>query len=444
MSSTSKVIYWSIVVSLGGFLFGFDTAVISGAEQRIQQVWGLSDVLIGQIVAVGLYGTVVGALGAGKIADILGRKKLLIWIAFLYLVSAVGSAMAPEVVSLMIFRFVGGLGVGASSVVAPMYISEISPALLRGRLTALFQFNLVVGILAAYFSNYWIGDMGEQTWRIMLGVEVLPAVVFSTLIFTVPRSPRWLITKAGKDDEALQVLKRIDPAQAETTFEAIKSSDTIKEAVGLKVFFSGAYKWPLILAFLIAFFNQVSGINAVIYYSPRIFKLAGMADSSSMLSSVGIGVINLVFTIVGMMLIDRLGRRFLMYVGSVGYIVSLSIVSYAFFYEAFDGYMVPIWLFVFIASHAVGQGAVIWVFISEVFPNEVRGLGQSWGCGTHWVLAAVIAATFPMLSSWLGGGLVFLVFAMMMVLQLLFVWKWMPETKGKSLEEIEQIMLQKA
>jgi len=434
----NKVLKWSLVASMGGFLFGFDTAVISGAEQAIQQQWSLSNTMIGQVVAMGLYGTVAGALLAGYLADRFGRKRLLIHIAILYLVSAIGSALAPDVISLMIFRLIGGLGVGASSVAAPMYIAEIAPPEQRGRLTALFQFNLVAGILIAYISNYLIGDGGEIGWRLMLGVEIIPSIIFSILIFTVPRSPRWLVTKGNNLEEARKVLQLIDPTSADRTLDEIKHSDTIKESVGLRHFLSGKYSFPILLAFLIAFFNQVSGINAVIYYAPRIFDLTGMDASSSLLSSAGIGLVNLIFTMVGLSLIDKMGRRFLMYVGSIGYIISLSFVAYAFFTSSFGGVMVPVWLFVFIASHAIGQGAVIWVFISEVFPNEVRGFGQSFGCGTHWVMAALIAGIFPSIVTQVGGGPIFLFFAFMMVLQLIFVWRLMPETNGRSLESLEK------
>lgn len=433
-----RVLRWSLIVALGGFLFGFDTAVISGAEQAIQSQWKLTDTMIGQVVAMGLYGTVIGALVAGFLADRYGRKYILICISILYLLSAIGSALAPEVYSLMAFRLLGGLGVGASSVVAPMYISEIAPPEKRGRLTALFQFNLVVGILLAYISNFLIGNPGEMGWRFMLGVEVIPAIAFVLFIFTVPRSPRWLVTKLGDKVEALRVLQLIDASKANLILSEIEDTNTIKEPTGLRHFFSGKYNFPILLAFLFAFFNQVSGINAVIYYAPRIFKMTGMAVDTSLLSSAGIGFVNLVFTLIGLALIDKLGRRFLMYVGSLGYIISLSMVSVAFYTASFDGFMVPIWLFVFIASHAIGQGAVIWVFISEVFPNEVRGFGQSLGCGTHWVLAAIIAGIFPYVVGLIGGGPIFAIFAVMMVLQLLFVWRMMPETKGVSLELLEK------
>ncbi len=440
MQNNSKLTFWSITVALGGFLFGFDTAVISGGEQAIQKLWGLSDAMIGQMVAMALYGTIIGALFGGIPADRMGRKKSLIWVAVLYFVSAVGSALAPEIYSLMFFRFIGGLGVGASSVVAPMYISEIAPADRRGRLTALFQFNIVLGILIAFFSNYLIGTANADAWRWMLGVEGFPAAAFVIMILFVPESPRWLILRRGAMEEARRILAIINPATVEENLAAIESTD-LHHKSGMRDFFSGRYNFPILLAFLFAFFNQVSGINAVIYFAPRIFNMTGMGDESALLSSVGIGVVNLVFTLVGMALIDRQGRRFLMYIGSLGYILSLSLVSWAFFTDTFTGLTVPILLFVFIASHAIGQGAVIWVFISEIFPNEVRAYGNSLGSGTHWVFAALIAGNFVHFEGMFGGGPIFAFFALMMVLQLLFVWKMMPETKGVSLEELERRLI---
>lgn len=442
MQNNSKLIFWSITVALGGFLFGFDTAVISGGEQAIQKLWNLSDAMIGQMVAMALYGTIIGALFGGIPADRIGRKKSLIWVAVLYFVSAAGSALAPEIYSLMFFRFIGGLGVGASSVVAPMYISEISPAGKRGQLTALFQFNIVLGILVAFFSNYLIGTANADAWRWMLGVEVFPAAAFVGMIFLVPESPRWLIVKKGRVAEARRTLAIINPTTVESSLAAITASDTTHHAsIGFRDFFAGRYNWPILLAFLVALFNQFSGINAVIYFAPRIFSKTGMGDEAALLSSVGIGVVNLVFTMLGLVLIDRMGRRFLMYIGSLGYIISLSLVAWAFFTNTFVGYSVPGLLFVFIAAHAIGQGAVIWVFISEIFPNEVRAYGNSLGSGTHWVFAALIAGNFVHLEGLFGGGPIFAFFAFMMVLQLLFVWRMMPETKGVSLEELQKQLM---
>ncbi|MCR9103071.1 MAG: sugar porter family MFS transporter [bacterium] len=435
-----NVIFWSFTVALGGFLFGFDTAVISGAEGAIQKVWGLSNTMVGQMVAMALYGTVIGALLGGWPAERFGRKTSLFWIGVLYLISAAGSALAPDVYSLMFFRFIGGLGVGASSVVAPMYITEVAPKEQRGRLVAFFQFNIVLGIMVAYVSNWLIGS---GSWRLMLGVETLPALAFVLLILKVPRSPRWLVVKRDAHDEALEVLQRINPETANQELAAIEHAHENARAGGLRAFLSGIYNRPILLAFLFAFFNQVSGINAVIYYAPRIFKLAGLEESAALLASTGIGTINLVFTLIGMSLIDGFGRRKLMYIGSLGYIVSLSAVAYAFYSGVSGGYTVPFWLFVFIASHAIGQGAVIWVFISEIFPNEVRSFGNSLGSGTHWVFAALIAGTFPYLTGVMEEYAIFALFAGLMVLQLLFVAFMMPETKGVSLEELQERLMKK-
>ena len=358
----TKIVLWSVFVAFGGFVFGFDTAVISGAEQEIQNLWDLSDTMIGQTVAMALYGTVIGALLGGFPSESLGRKKTLIWIAVLYLVSAIGSAIAPEVYSLMFFRFIGGLAVGASSVTAPMYISEISPASKRGQLTALFQLNIVIGILIAYLSNYFIGGASDGNWRFMLGIESIPAALFLFMIFLVPRSPRWLILKKGEIDEARQVLKEIDPKTVEENIIQIQSSIfKNNSSKSFKEFVSGKYNFSILLAFLIAFFNQLSGINAVIYYSPRIFAETGMGESAALLSSVGVGVINLIATLVGIYLIDKMGRKFLMYICSFGYILTLGFISLA-FYTGFGAgtLLIPSLVFTFIASHAIGQGAVIW------------------------------------------------------------------------------------
>ncbi len=429
-----RLIAWSVIVALGGFLFGFDTAVISGGEQAIQAEWGLSDALVGQTVAMALYGTVIGALFGGWPADRYGRQRSLVWVGVLFLVSAIGSALAPDVYTLMAARFVGGLGVGASSVVAPMYISEIAPKEMRGRLVAVFQLNIVAGIMAAYISNYLVAG---NSWRVMLGIEILPALLYVVLITQVPRSPRWLVLKAKRDAEALAVLERIyPPADAAAELAQIRASDApAAPTQGLGEFFSGRYKWPILLAFLFAFFNQTSGINAIIYYAPRIFTMTGLGADAALLASAGVGAFNLAFTFVGMLLIDRLGRRTLMLIGSVGLILALGLTARAFVTEEFAA--VPYLIFAYISFFAMSQGAVIWVFISEIFPNEVRAFGNSFGCGTHWVFAAVIASAFPPVAAAVGGEWLFGFFTGMMVLQLGYVAFLMPETKGKSLEELE-------
>ena len=425
----------AIVAALGGFLFGFDTAVISGAEQSIQRLWALDDMSHGMAVAIALYGTVIGALIGGLPANALGRKKTLFWVGVLYLVSAVGSALAPDINSFMVFRFLGGLGVGASSVAGPLYISEIAPAKRRGRLTALYQFNVVAGIVIAYISNYFLADIGEIAWRWMLGVEAFPALLYSALVLFIPESPRWLMFKKGATDEARAILTKADPENVEESMEAIRQSISEKASVPAEPFFSRKYMFPISLAFLIAFFNQMAGINAIIYYAPRIFEMTGLGTGSALLSTVGIGLINLTFTIVAISLIDSFGRRMLMFIGSLGLIATLGLVSSAFYLDSYEG--VPIYLFVYIAFFALSQGSICWVFIAEVFPNKVRAQGQSLGSSTHWLLAAIIATIFPYFTNTFGGGPVFLFFTFMMILQLLWVWKIMPETKGRSLEELE-------
>jgi sugar porter (SP) family MFS transporter len=434
-----NVFFWSIVVALGGFLFGFDTAVISGAEKAIQQVWHLNSVEHGFTIAIALIGTVFGAISGGIPSDKLGRRRTLIWIAVLYFVSALGAALTPAWVPFMIFRFLGGLGVGASSVTAPLYISEVSPPKSRGRMVALFQFNIVFGILIAYLSNYLLAGINDQDWRWMLGIQVVPAAAFFLLLFRVPESPRWLLGQ-GRVEEGRRVLGLIDPATADQDVTAILTSNAANETSNDSLF-SRAYREPVVLAVLFAFFNQVSGINAIIYYAPRIFEMTGLGKGSALLSSAGVGLVNFAFTLLAMNFIDRFGRRKLMLIGSVGLIVTLGLVARAFYTEQFGGVLVPVLLFVYIAFFAFSQGAVIWVFISEIFPNSVRGKGQALGSSTHWVMAALIAFTFPYFAEHLGGGNTFAFFCAMMVLQLIFVWRFMPETKGTSLEQLEKTLV---
>lgn len=436
----AKLILWSIVVALGGFLFGFDTAVISGAEQAIKELWGLSDVMHGLAIGVALFGTVLGAVTGGIPATRFGRKATLIWIGIFYLVSTLGSALAPGVYSFMIFRFLGGLAIGASSVVAPMYISEISPARNRGKLVATFQFNIVLGIVIAYLSNYLLRNTGgDDSWRYMLGVVAIPSAIYCVLILFVPESPRWLLVHRNDIKQARNILKVSDPEGADDAIASLLQNieeDSRRESLGS--FFKAKYAKPILLAFIIAAFNQLSGINAIIYFAPRIFEMAGIGKSTAFLQSAGIGMVNLVFTMAGLYLIDRIGRRQLMLIGSIGYIVSLLAVSACFYFQYSSGVLVPILLFVFIAAHAIGQGAVIWVFISEIFPSGVRAYGQSLGSSTHWVLAAIITTIFPMMAAKFGPAPLFAFFAGMMFLQLLWVLFIMPETKGVSLESLEK------
>lgn len=434
----NKILLWSITAALAGFLFGFDTVVISGADTKLQELWHTSDAFHGAVVmAMALWGTVAGAIFGGIPTNALGRKKTLIGIGFLFLISAVGSALANDPWTFAVFRFLGGIGIGASTIAAPAYVSEISPAKDRGRLVSLYQFNIVLGILIAFLSNYLLRDAGENAWRWMIGVMAFPAFFYTVIVFTIPESPRWLLSKA-KIAEARIVLQKMNPeANIEDLMHELFSPENENEIGKHETIFLKKYRFPLLLAFLIALFNQFSGINAFLYYAPRIFAEAGLGESTALLSSVGIGAANLVFTLIGVFLIDVLGRKVLMYIGSVGYIISLSLVSIAFFLK-WQGIQVPVFLFLFVASHAVGQGAVIWVFISEIFPNHLRAGGQAFGSSTHWVLAAVIPSMIPFLFSTIGAGVVFLIFAIMMVFQLLFVIFIMPETKGKSLEELQK------
>lgn len=431
-----KLLLWSLTVALSGFLFGLDTAVISGAEQKIQALWSLSDAMHGLAIAIALYGTVFGAAFGGWYADKLGRKKALFWLGTLFFISAIGSAVAQDVYTFMLFRFIGGLCIGASSVVSPLYISEIAPAKSRGFLVALFQFNIVFGIMIAYVSNYLFQQMGgESDWRWMLGIVGIPSLIFTALTLLISESPRWLILQKNDIKSAKAVLNEIDPDSADKTLTSILNSQSNNVKMGEVNFFSKQYVTPILLAFLIAFFNQVSGINAIIYYAPRVFEMAGLAKSSALLSSVGIGLTNLIFTMLGVTLIDKLGRKTLMFIGSFGYIISLSLIARAFYAEQFDG--MTFFVFAFIAAHAIGQGTVIWVFISEIFPNEVRASGQAFGSLTHWVFAAIITNVFPYFAGKFGGTPIFVFFAIMMVCQLLYVWFMMPETKGVALEDMD-------
>ncbi len=438
MNQNIKILLWSLSAALGGFLFGFDTAVISGVEQTLQKLWGLNVFEHGITVSIALIGTVLGSLIGGIPTEKYGRRTTLFIIAVCYLLSSIGTAYAADWSIFLIFRFLGGVGVGVSSVAAPMYISEIAPADKRGRLVAMFQFNIVFGILMAYLSNYLLDDSGENAWRMMLGVQAIPSLLFVATVLFIPESPRWLILKKGDIAAARQVLEAIDKSATESTIALIQKKVHQEDTFQWSSLFKSTYRKPVVLAVLFALFNQVSGINAIIYYAPRIFEMAGLGKESALLSSAGIGLINLISTLIGLTLIDKYGRKMLMYVGSVGLITSLSLVAHAFFTNNM-GMNVPVYLFLFIAFFGFSQGAVIWVFISEIFPNEVRAYGQALGSFTHWIIAAVIAFTFPFIAETFGGGMTFSFFALMMFLQLLFVWQIMPETKGTSLEGVDEV-----
>lgn len=435
----------TIIAALGGLLFGFDTAVISGTTEWLREVFRLSPAGLGFSVASALIGTVLGALVAGRPADLWGRRATLIVIAVLYFVSAVGTALAWDWYSFLFFRFIGGVAVGGASVVSPMYIAEISPAPFRGRLVAVTQLNIVLGILLAFFSNYLIArlDLGPVEWRWMFGVEAFPAAAFLLLLFLNPRSPRWLVMQ-GRIEEARRVLSGLgtDRGSVEEEIREIQASIALEHPSLREPLFQQKYRKPVLLAVAIAAFNQLSGINALMYYAPYIFRLAGGETESALLQTVAVGGTNLLFTIAAMAVIDRFGRRRLMLAGSIGYILSLATTAAAFYHYGSNftetgGWIVLVSLLVFIASHAFGQGAVIWVFISEIFPTRVRARGQALGSFTHWFMAAVISWTFPVIAD-VSGGHAFAFYAAMMVLQLLWVLYVMPETKGVPLEEIQK------
>jgi SP family arabinose:H+ symporter-like MFS transporter len=433
-----RIFFWAVAAALAGFLFGFDTVVISGAEQTIQALWHLSPGMHGVAMAAALYGTVLGSLIGGWPTDRFGRRATLLWIGALYFVSAVWSGLATDFYSFCIARFIGGLGVGISTVAAPLYIAEIAPAKYRGRLAGMFQFNIVFGILVAFLSNALLAGIGDNAWRWMLGVEAFPAVIYSLLCIGIPESPRWLIAYRGDRDAAIKILGLIDPGAGPAELAAKADDIASASSVGA----SGARFWtrrlriPILLAVLIAFFNQLSGINAILYFAPRIFEMTGLGTKAALLQSVGIGITNLVFTFVGLWLIDRIGRRTLLFIGSFGYILSLGLVAWAFFTEHFA--IVPVCIFGFIAAHAIGQGAVIWVFISEIFPNRHRAEGQALGSFTHWIFAALLTTFFPRMVAAFPPGYVFLFFCGMMVLQLVWVKTMVPETKGVPLEHIQE------
>jgi MFS transporter, SP family, arabinose:H+ symporter len=433
-----RIFFWSLTSALAGFLFGFDTVVISGAEKTIQALWGLSPGLHGIAMASALYGTVVGSLLGGWPADRFGRKATLLWIGLLYFLGAVGSALAPNVAVFILARVIGGLGIGISTVVAPMYISEIAPPKHRGRLAGMFQFNIVFGILVAFVSNALLAGIGVNAWRWMLGVAAFPSLLYVVFCFGLPESPRWLLVKKGAREQGLQVLQRIEPAvpKEQIAAEADAIIAASSEQVTSSHFWTRRLRKPILLAILVAFFNQMSGINAILYFAPRIFELTGLAAKAALLQSIGIGITNLVFTFVGLWLIDQLGRRTLLYIGSFGYIASLGLVAWAFFTGHLS--IVPVCIFAFIAAHAIGQGAVIWVLISEIFPNRHRAEGQTLGSFTHWIFAALLTTFFPKMVTAFPPGYVFLFFAGMMVLQLIWVKTMVPETKGVPLEEIQK------
>ena len=442
MTISGPLVRSTVVAALGGLLFGFDTAVIAGTTAGLTATYELSPARLGMTVAIALVGTILGSSLAGVPGDRYGRRDSLRGMAILYLISAVGCAFAWNWYALVFFRFIGGLGIGGSSVLGPMYIAEIAPASWRGRLVGVFQFNIVTGILLAYFSNYVIGRifaqsgalMGED-WRWMLGVSGIPALLFFAMLFTIPRSPRWLMTK-GREAEARQVLEFIGERNIDAEMEDIRQSIHLDQGSAAERLFRHKYRFPIFLAVSIAMFNQLSGINAILYYLNDIFARAGFSKVSGDLQAVLIGFTNLVFTVFAMSIIDRVGRKTLLLSGAVGMTICLSGVATIFLTNSHENYLV--WLLVgYIASFAFSQGAVIWVFISEVFPTRVRAKGQSLGTFTHWAMNALISWTFPVLAT-RSRGAPFVFFAAMMLLQFIVVAIAYPETKGVTLENMEK------
>jgi sugar porter (SP) family MFS transporter len=436
----------SLTAALAGFIFGFDTVVISGANLPIKELWQTSPWFHGFfIMSMALWGTVIGAIFGGIPTEKWGRRKVLIWIGVLFSVSAIGTALAPEPYSFSFFRFLGGLGIGVSSVAAPTYISEISTPANRGKLGALYQFNIVFGILVAFLSNYFLkGVGGENDWRFMLGAMAVPSLIYSALVIGVPESPRWLIAKKNNLSLAKLILTKLGIADVNKEVETIVKSHEDEMSSGNSTnLLDRRYRTIMWLAFLVAFFNQWSGINFLLYYAPEILERAGLAAKESLANSIAIGGTNLVFTFVGLRLIDKLGRKTLLTIGSLGYILSLSAVAWCFYTGAGAGVLMA-FLLLFIAAHAIGQGAVIWVLISEIFPNNIRALGQSFGASVHWVFAALITLIIPVFLDAQNGIFkdnpwpIFAFFAFMMALQLVWVLTKVPETKGVSLEDLEK------
>lgn len=434
---SGKIIFWSITSALAGFLFGFDTVVISGAEQKIQSLWNLSPGAHGVAMASTLYGTVVGALIGGWPTDHFGRKPTLTIIGALYLISAVWSALSNDVYSFSAARLLGGLGIGIATVAAPLYSAEIAPPKRRGLLAGMFQFNVVFGIVIAYASNALLSGIGENAWRWMLGVAAFPSSIYILCCLAIGESPRWLIGKKNDLDAGISVLREIHPdaSDAEVHIKAQGIATASSDRIAAQKFWTRSLRVPILLAILVAFFNQMSGINAILYFAPRIFEMAGLGEKAALLQSVGIGITFMVFTMLGVWSIDKAGRRTLLFVGSYGYILSLGVVSWAFFTETFS--VIPISIFCFIAAHGIGQGTVIWVLIAEVFPDRQRAEGQALGSATHWIFAALITTLFPKVISIFSPGSIFLFFCGMMVLQLIWVKTMVIETKGVSLERIQ-------
>ena len=440
---TQNVFSVAIIIALGGFLFGYDIAMMSGTTTQLETLFNLNSFWLGFTIAVAIMGTIIGTIIIGKPAEKYGRKKSLILLSGLFALSTLGSAFAISWAMLLFFRFVTGILLGCITVVTPMFIAEISPAKKRGQLVLLNQFFVVTAIFLAFAVNYLLANIFESgSWRWMIGVEAIPAVIFFLLLNLVPESPRWLVNQ-GRNDEALTIFQRIQAENPQEEVRIVKQSVEEEEAMGHGKLFVKAYRFPIMIAILIAAFNQLAGINAIMIYAPRVFEMAGFGTNASLLQSISVGATNFIFTFVALFLIDKYGRRTLLMAGSVGMVVFLGLLSKSFYtgnYSDFGGYGVMIYLMGFIAFFAFSQGAVLWVVISEIFPNKVRSQGQALGSFTHWIFAAALIWGFPVLNNTVGGGISFGLFAVMMVLHFFFAWKILPETKGKSLEEIQQEM----
>jgi len=426
----------TVVGALGGLLFGFDTAVIAGASQQLSQVFHLTPWTLGFTVSIGLAGTILGAMTSGWLGQKIGGREALRIMALLYLISALGCALAWSWNALMLARFVGGLGIGGSSVLGPVYIAELAPPRWRGRLVGLFQINIVLGILLAYLSNYIIvlQHLGAMQWRWQFGVAIVPSAIFLLLLYGIPRSSRWLVT-TSRTDEALEVLRLMGSPNSEAELQEIIASVHLERGVKPEPLFQRKYALLLFLAVTIGMFNQLSGINALLYYSNSIFASAGFSSNSAALQTVGVGLVNLLATVLGMSLIDKLGRKTLMLIGSAGTMLALSGVSWIFFTHTHQALLM--WCFMlFIVFFAISQGSVIWVYLSEIFPSRVRSKGQSVGSSSHWIMNALIATAFPYIAS-RSQALPFVFFAVMMAAQFVVVLFLYPETKQRSLEQIQ-------
>ena len=424
------------VGALGGLLFGFDTAVIAGTTQQLTDVFHLTPFTLGLTVFIGLVGTVIGAMGSGVLGQKIGGREALRIMAILYTVSAIGCAFAWNWDVLMVARFIGGLGIGGSSVLGPVYIAELAPAKWRGRMVGLFQINIVVGILLAYLSNYIITtrNLGPLQWRWEFGVAIVPSILFLIMLYGIPRSSRWLVT-TNQTDEAREVLEMMGSPNSQAELQEIIDSIHLERGVKQEPLFNGRYNLPIFLAISIGLFNQLSGINAILYYSNYIFASAGFSANSAALQTVGVGLVNLIATFLGMSLIDKLGRKTLLLIGAAGMMAALAGISAIFYTKTHQGLLV--WLLVlFIMFFAISQGSVIWVYIAEVFPSRVRSKGQSVGSSSHWIMNALIAGTFPLIAA-RSQGAPFIFFAAMMLLQFFIVLFFYPETKGSSLEAIQ-------